>query len=582
MPSPLAAMLGGAFAPDEALTREPVPGFSPNLASMMAGAFQPPELPDVSAPMDLPPEFAGPMGGGDDLLDPIALAQPSRRRQIMESIVPLLAAGVVGAAGGGMAGATGLLQGSAAGLQAQRERELAQAQFDAQRRERALARQQAQEQRAFERAAKSAEITNTLLKQASEFDDPAAAEAWLRSVAPTYAPLGIDTTSMATAAAPGAARKLQADAAKAYEQAITNLTKLTPAGETLDPDALHSTASVTFRGKQLTLGELAQIAGSPVPTKATRTAKADGTFEAFARETLGAFEESTGRPPSRAERIDLMLKARQQWARSDDDPMVRELQLLRLQMLNDKRGAGQGDWTVRYTPGQQQAARNLTARYAAASKDFATRSSAYDTVRSAAKNETPQSQIALVFAFMKLLDPGSVVREREYATAANAAGVPERVRNTWNKIVDGRFLTRQQILGMVREAQGIYAVSRKGHQKMADLFAQQAARQGVNPWDVVIDYNASDDPLTLTGFERPPTFGSDASGRVAPTSQLAAPPAMTPMTSRSGTSVTPPKATPSAAPRKPRTVTPGQRVLRNGKWYRVKAITNGQIVAEPE
>ena len=54
------------------------------------------------------------------------------------------------------------------------------------------------------------------------------------------------------------------------------------------------------------------------------------------------------------------------------------------------------------------------------------------------KNPTGASDIALVFSFMKALDPRSVVRENEQASTENAGGVPAYVRNAWNKISTGQ------------------------------------------------------------------------------------------------------------------------------------------------
>lgn len=54
------------------------------------------------------------------------------------------------------------------------------------------------------------------------------------------------------------------------------------------------------------------------------------------------------------------------------------------------------------------------------------------------KNPTGASDIALVFSFMKALDPRSVVRENEQASTENAGGVPSYVRNAWNKISTGQ------------------------------------------------------------------------------------------------------------------------------------------------
>lgn len=54
------------------------------------------------------------------------------------------------------------------------------------------------------------------------------------------------------------------------------------------------------------------------------------------------------------------------------------------------------------------------------------------------KNPTGASDIALVFAYMKALDPRSVVRENEQADVQNAGGTPAYVRNAWNKISTGQ------------------------------------------------------------------------------------------------------------------------------------------------
>ena len=59
----------------------------------------------------------------------------------------------------------------------------------------------------------------------------------------------------------------------------------------------------------------------------------------------------------------------------------------------------------------------------------------------AARGEEPSgaSDIALLIGYMKTLDPGSVVRETEYATAKNAGGVSERVRNIFHNVRDAIF-----------------------------------------------------------------------------------------------------------------------------------------------
>ena len=74
------------------------------------------------------------------------------------------------------------------------------------------------------------------------------------------------------------------------------------------------------------------------------------------------------------------------------------------------------------------------------SKDFKLVRDAMGRIEAAAERKSAAGDLALIFNFMKVLDPGSVVRESEFATAQNAAGVPERIRNAWNKIQYGTRL----------------------------------------------------------------------------------------------------------------------------------------------
>jgi len=57
-----------------------------------------------------------------------------------------------------------------------------------------------------------------------------------------------------------------------------------------------------------------------------------------------------------------------------------------------------------------------------------------------AGQESGPGDISFIFQYMKFLDPNSVVREGEFATAKNAGGVPENIRNIYNAVKDGQIL----------------------------------------------------------------------------------------------------------------------------------------------
>ena len=66
-------------------------------------------------------------------------------------------------------------------------------------------------------------------------------------------------------------------------------------------------------------------------------------------------------------------------------------------------------------------------------KDFQSISRSLDTLISASEKPSGPSDLAMVFSFMKMLDPGSVVRESEYRTAADARATLTRVESSLNE-----------------------------------------------------------------------------------------------------------------------------------------------------
>lgn len=107
-------------------------------------------------------------------------------------------------------------------------------------------------------------------------------------------------------------------------------------------------------------------------------------------------------------------------------------------------------------------------------------------VRESAKDPSAAGDIALIFNYMKLLDPGSVVREGEFATAQNAAGVPDRVRNFYNQLATGERLNPAQRSDFTNRAEQLYNVHVQRQQAFNKEFEDLAKRQGLNPANVVL------------------------------------------------------------------------------------------------
>ncbi len=127
----------------------------------------------------------------------------------------------------------------------------------------------------------------------------------------------------------------------------------------------------------------------------------------------------------------------------------------------------------------------------------------YKNIEKSATNPNPsaQSDMSMIFAFMKILDPNSTVREGEYATASNAGSAWDKVGNIYNKLLKGEKLQPEQRVGFFNEAKNIYgnAVNQmKSHKQRYEALAQRA---GVDPGMVTYDYTAGDGATQSGGDE---------------------------------------------------------------------------------
>lgn len=133
----------------------------------------------------------------------------------------------------------------------------------------------------------------------------------------------------------------------------------------------------------------------------------------------------------------------------------------------------------------------LSDDYEQQSKNFYTVRDAYSRIQSSAENPSAAGDMSLIFAYMKILDPNSVVRETEYATAQNAGSIPERVRAAYNSAVDGKKLSEAQRNDFVDRAGTIFTGAKKQQDAVAKEFETRAGQYGVPANLVVRDTSAA-------------------------------------------------------------------------------------------
>jgi len=86
----------------------------------------------------------------------------------------------------------------------------------------------------------------------------------------------------------------------------------------------------------------------------------------------------------------------------------------------------------------------LRKEYQARTKVYGELGTTYSNIKSSANAKNGPGDIALITGFMKMLDPGSVVRETEFATARDTAGLYTRLENSLKKAETGQFLQPKQ------------------------------------------------------------------------------------------------------------------------------------------
>lgn len=95
-------------------------------------------------------------------------------------------------------------------------------------------------------------------------------------------------------------------------------------------------------------------------------------------------------------------------------------------------------------------------------------------------DDNAAGDLSLIFAYMKMLDPGSVVREGEFANAQNAAGVDDRVKNLYNRLLTGERLTPDQRSQFRGQARGLARQQQRHLRDVQKRYTQRAAPYNVN------------------------------------------------------------------------------------------------------
>lgn len=128
--------------------------------------------------------------------------------------------------------------------------------------------------------------------------------------------------------------------------------------------------------------------------------------------------------------------------------------------------------------------RKLAGEYQKGTSDFVKVQDAYRRVQSV--ENTPAGDVALIFNYMKMLDPGSTVREGEFATAEQTTGIPGRIVNLYNKALEGKRLAPNQIKQFMSQSKGLMNAAKKREQEVRSGLTKVAQNYGLNADNIFV------------------------------------------------------------------------------------------------
>lgn len=138
-------------------------------------------------------------------------------------------------------------------------------------------------------------------------------------------------------------------------------------------------------------------------------------------------------------------------------------------------------------------------------KDFNAANTGIKKIREAiqAPEQDGFNDMSLVFNFMKVLDPGSVVREGEYATAMKNASLLESMGVRLNRVMSGQQLSPDQRQRLAAAAERQFNSNKSTYQNYKAEKSEIAKKSGLDPAKVITDFEneAQVDGVDLSKFD---------------------------------------------------------------------------------
>ena len=134
-------------------------------------------------------------------------------------------------------------------------------------------------------------------------------------------------------------------------------------------------------------------------------------------------------------------------------------------------------------------------------KNFSDVTEAYTRIIKSAKDPSAAGDLALIFNYMKVLDPASVVRESEFAAAAKAGGLGPRIQAAVEQIEKGTRLAPEQRADFVNRATQLYQGAEEQARPIYQTYEEIAIARGFDPKKALPDFGYKGEL-----YQSPPEF----------------------------------------------------------------------------
>lgn len=135
----------------------------------------------------------------------------------------------------------------------------------------------------------------------------------------------------------------------------------------------------------------------------------------------------------------------------------------------------------------------LRTQYLGQTKDFRDVRDAYGRIETSIKDPSPAGDLSLIYNFMKMQDPGSTVRETEFAAAAASGSYGDRLQAAGAKILAGERLSTDQRADFIGQAKKLYEAAQSQKKKTQGEYKALAGKYpGLDASRVMMDDDIAD------------------------------------------------------------------------------------------